>query len=82
MISTIALMLSHPRRAVMVVLGLGAVAGCSIFAASGRSAARNEPAVPEQVTSSQASDSRRTRLHAWLRTELRYYRSRLRPGLR
>jgi hypothetical protein len=54
MISTIALMLSHPRRAVMVVLGLGAVAGCSIFAASGQSAAKIERPVPEQVTSLQA----------------------------
>ena len=54
MISTIALMLSRPRRAVMVVLGLGAVAGCSIFAASGRSAAKIERPVPEQVTSLQA----------------------------
>jgi outer membrane murein-binding lipoprotein Lpp len=54
MISTIALMLSHPRRAVMVVLGLGAVAGCSILAASGQSAAKIERPVPEQVTSLQA----------------------------
>ena len=53
MISTIALMLSHPRRAVMVVLGLGAVAGCSIFAASGQSAAKIEPVVQEQVSSLQ-----------------------------
>jgi hypothetical protein len=50
MISTIALMLSHPRRAVMVVLGLGAVAGCSIFAASGQSAAEIERPFQEQVT--------------------------------
>ena len=50
MISTIALMLPH-SRAVMVVLGLGAVAGCSIFAASGQSAAKIERPVPEQVTS-------------------------------
>jgi hypothetical protein len=54
MISTIALMLPHSRRAVMVVLGLGAVAGCSIFAASGQSAAKIERSVPEQVTSLQA----------------------------
>ena len=54
MISTIALMLPHPRRAVMVVLGLGAVAGCSIFAASGQSAAKIERPVQEQVTSLQA----------------------------
>ena len=53
MISTIALMLSHPRRAVMVVLGLGAVAGCSIFAVSGQSAAKIERPVLEQVTSLQ-----------------------------
>jgi hypothetical protein len=54
MISTIALMLLHSRRAVMVVLGLGAVAGCSIFAASGQLAAKIERPVPEQVTSLQA----------------------------
>jgi len=51
MISTIALMLYHPQRAVMVVLGLGAVAGCSIFAASGQSAAEIERPIQEQVTS-------------------------------
>ncbi len=51
MISTIALMLPHSRRAVMAVLGLGAVVGCSIFAASGQSAAKIEGPVPEQVTS-------------------------------
>jgi outer membrane murein-binding lipoprotein Lpp len=58
MISTIALMLSHPRRAVMVVLGLGAVAGGGIFAASGQSAAKIEPAIQEQVTSLQARQTK------------------------
>ena len=53
MISTIALMLPHSRRAVMVVLGLGAVAGCSIFAASVQSAAEIERPIPEQGTSLQ-----------------------------
>jgi hypothetical protein len=51
MISAIAPMLLHSRRALMVVLGLGAVAGCSIFAASGQSAAKIEPVVQEQVSS-------------------------------
>ena len=60
MISTIALMLPHSRRAVMVVLGLGAVAGCSIFAASGQSAAKIERPVPEQVTSLQAGQTQLT----------------------
>jgi hypothetical protein len=64
MISTIALMLSHSRRAVMVVLGLGAVAGCSIFAASGQSAAKIERPVPEQVIREQVSSppARQTKL--------------------
>ncbi len=53
MISTIALLLSHSRRAVMVVLGLGAVAGGSIFAALGQSTAKIEPVVQEQVSSLQ-----------------------------
>jgi hypothetical protein len=57
-------MLSHPRRAVMVVLGLGAVAGCSIFAASGQSAAKIERPVPEQVIREQVSSppARQTKL--------------------
>jgi outer membrane murein-binding lipoprotein Lpp len=53
MISTIALLLPHLRRAVMVVLGLGAVAGGSIFAALGQSTAKIEPVVQEQVSSLQ-----------------------------
>ena len=60
MISTIALMLPLSGRAVMVVLGLGAVAGCSIFAASGQSAAKIERPVPEQVTSLQAHQTQLT----------------------
>ena len=53
MLSTIALLLPHSRRTVMVVLGLGAVAGCSIFAASGQPTAEIEPVVQEQVSSLQ-----------------------------
>jgi hypothetical protein len=54
MISTIALMLPRSRRAVMVVLGLGVVAGCSIFAASGQPTTKIEPVIQEQVSSLQA----------------------------
>jgi len=61
MISTIALMLSRPRRAVMVVLGLGAVAGCSIFAASGQFAAKIERPIQEQVIREQVSSPRLVR---------------------
>jgi hypothetical protein len=50
MISTIALLLPHSRRAVMVVLGLGTVAACSIFAVAGQSAAKIERPAQEQVT--------------------------------
>jgi hypothetical protein len=55
---TIALMLPHSRRAVMVVLGLGVVAGSSIFAVSGQSAAKIEPTIQEQVTSLQAHQAK------------------------
>src|SRR5215217_4035276 len=64
MILTIALMLSHPRRALIVVLGLGAVAGCSIFAALGQSAAKTERPIQEQVIREQVSSpqARHTKL--------------------
>jgi hypothetical protein len=55
MISTRAPMFSHSHRAVMVVLGLGAVVGSGIFAASGLSAARTETPIQEQVIREQAS---------------------------
>jgi hypothetical protein len=64
MISTIAPMFLRSRRVVMVVLGLGAVAGGGMFAATGRSAVTIEPPAQEQVVRGQVSSpqARQTKL--------------------
>jgi len=64
MISTLAPMFLRFRRAVMVILGLGAIVGGGIFAASGQSAATIEPPAQEQVIREQVSSpqTRQTKL--------------------
>jgi hypothetical protein len=57
MISTLAPMFLRSRRAMMLILGLGALTGGGIFAASGQSVATIEPPAQEQVIREQVSSS-------------------------
>ena len=58
MIQTIASKLFNWRRAMPVVLGLGAAAGWSMFVASGHSAAETERQLREQIVDLQAGQMR------------------------
>jgi len=58
MIQTFASKLSNWRRAMPVVLGLGAAAGWSMFAVSGHSAAETERQLREQIVDLQAGQMR------------------------
>jgi len=58
MIQTFAFKLLNWRRAMPIVLGLGAVAGWSMFVASGHSAAETERQLREQIVDLQAAQMR------------------------